>query len=353
MKIKLSMSLAFLLAYANINAHDLLTSENFAEASAPDYTFGMNFTTMFLKPSSDLDYAAEAFPLPLPSPDWQIHTIQTHYNFAFDLGARVILHKKNSIIMGDWEHFSSSDTAPSCSVALSTNMVGPFFEIGPDAAAYTNYGGAAQYQLDRLNIDYGQLIEIGQNLTANLFTGINFSRLRQNIFMHYANNAGIITRDITTTTSFSGIGPQFGIELGYKIHKGLNFVGYIIGDMLTGTMKSNTIYTALNPANQNIGNTNPNVQTTSIPNSLQVIPVFSQRIGISYEYLFRDHCAVHAEIGYQAQIYINAINSVTLGSEVNTPPVTPDTIGVFARTFHKNSNDFALSGPYFKIDIAF
>lgn len=329
---------------------DVLT--NYTSAHAPSYTYSINFTPMMLKPSSDLNYAAEAFPLPIASPSWQIHSIPTDYAFAFNLGARVILHEKNSLLMGNWEHFLSSN-ATSNKVALSTNMVGPFFEIGPDAIAYTQSAGSVNYELNKLNIDYGQFIEIGQNLTANLFAGISFSRLRQNITMHYSNAAQTIMRDIDTTTSFTGVGPQIGLELAYKIHKGLNFITQVIGDLQTGTMKSYTQYAAFQPLNTSVGNKNPNIQSTSVPDSLQIVPVLSQKIGIGYEYLFKNHCAAQAEIGYQAQIYINAINSVTMGSEVVTPPIGPDTVGVFARTFHKSSNNFALSGPYLNIQVSF
>lgn len=38
-----------------------------------------------------------------------------------------------------------------------------------------------------------------------------------------------------------------------------------------------------------------------------------------------------------------------MGSEVVTPPVAPDTIGVF----EQSPSNFALAGPYFMLDVGF
>src|SRR5579885_2360660 len=103
--------------------------------SSPSTIFEIEFTALILQPTaSNLHYAAEADPFPLPSPNWTIHDIDTDYHFGFDIGISGRFQELGTTLNLDWEHYHSSDSG---SVSLpSSEMVGPFFAIGPDVAPY-------------------------------------------------------------------------------------------------------------------------------------------------------------------------------------------------------------------------
>lgn len=318
----------------------------------PCHTFELYGTALLLQPTGNHQhYAAEAFPLPAPSPHWQIHDVSTDYHFGFDVGFRGIIHSTNTNITLNWEHFHSTDSA-SKKVA-STDMIGPFFEIGPDASPYKKAHGKVTFHFDEANLDYGILINFGDRLKTNLYSGVSFAYIKQTLSSKYSNFEGTVARTIKVPSTFIGAGPQVGLDFAYRIVKGFHFVGEAAASLLVGTQKNHTAYTARSPALEPLGISPPNRQKTNVHNKTQVVPGLEGKLGLSYVFAYCDHFMIKLEAGYQAQVYINAIQSIDMGSEVVTPPVVPDTVGVFARTFEQTLSNFALAGPYFTLDVGF
>jgi hypothetical protein len=347
-----------IIACTSLVAHESMQLDtNTTKALAPDYTYDMNFTALFLKPSSNLIYAAQATPLPIESPVWNIYSINPSYNFAFDLGAQVTFHDKNSLIKGNWEHFLSSDSA-SHNAYKSTDMVGPLSDIGPDASIYKTISGLASYQRDKMNICYSQSVQVGHDLEMNLFAGISFNRLNQSLIQTYSSNntPDTITtfRSINTTNSFSGIGPEVGIDLLYRLHKGLKFISRTSIDLATGTTKNHVAFSSYSPLNNDgpIATANPNEQSTTVDGQLIIVPIFTQKIGVNYELKFRDTNAFQIEIGYLTQFYTNVFHTLEFATDVPLD-TTPAQVGVFAQSFQEKITNFGLSGPYFRAEIAF
>lgn len=319
---------------------------------SPAYHFQTYFSALFLKPSaSNMHYAAEAIPLPLPSPNWQIFDVHPGYHFGFDVGFKAFFHRADSALTANWEHFNSS----SCSKhnVGTQNMVGPFFEIGPDAALYSITNGKVKFSFDEFNIDYGQLVHWGHRLHTNLFCGISFARVKQTATTTFSNEDGTIARTIIVPASFGGAGPRFGADFSYDLIKGLQFNGKTTVAILAGTGKNETSYLSTTTVLYDIGVTPPNVQSVKLCSRTLVVPALFQRIGFAYDFTFCDHYDLKIEAGYQAQIYFQALQTVAIGSEVTTPPVLPDTIGVFARTFQRIISNFALSGAYLTFEVGF
>ncbi len=321
--------------------------------TTPSHSFEIEFRALVLQPTaSNLHYAAEAQPLPLPSPDWNIHEISTDYHFGFDVGFGYVCHDTNSHLTLDWIRFHSCDSA-SNTVALSTNMVGPFFEIGPDASLYKYARGQASFHFDEASLDYGIFVNIGNRLQTNVFGGVSFARIKQTLSSRFTSYDGNTVRTINVPSTFTGAGPQFGLDFSYKMVKGFKLTGTAIGSLLIGPQKNQTNYSALSPALGGVGLTPPNNQSTQVAKKTQVVPGFEGRLGLAYTWGFGKCGMVKLEAGYEAMIYMDAIQSIDMGSEVLTPPVTPDTVGVFARTFQGTSSNFALAGPYVAIEVGF
>jgi hypothetical protein len=315
--------------------------------------FEFQFRALIFQPTaSNLNYAAQAIPVPLPSPNWSIYDINPNYHFGFDLQASTFIQKKNTRLRVNWLRFNHSDSA--ChNVPSDQDMVGPFFEIGPDAALYKNAKGSVKFHFNNVNINYSQFINICDNFYANLFAGVSFIRLQQGLFSEFANNENSVVRTICVPTQFTGAGPQLGIDLYYSICNNLFFTSKAAASLLTGKLKNHTIYQALSPALEGLDITPPNTQSTCTEDKTQLVPGFDLQLGLSYFLIMCEAYTLQFEAGYQALLYINPIQSIDMGSEVVTPPVIPDTVGVFARTFRGTLSNFGLAGPYVSIGCAF
>lgn len=316
------------------------------------YTFETTFSALILKPgSSNMHYAAEAIPEPLPSPNWNIFDLNPGYHFGFDLGFTFINLCDCFCVMLDWQHLKASK-CNRVSVG-SENMVGPFFEIGPDASPYKISCGNVKFSFNQVNLDIGHYIEFDDCFHATIFTGVGVARIKEELHSAYSNTDGTITRNIITPVTFTGAGPQFGIDFSYNVWKHVHLTGNGLFSLFSGKSKNNTLYCSFAPELQAVGVTPPNQQRTCVGRRSQLVPAFQEKIGLAFNFVWHDCFSVQIEAGFQSQIYLSALQSVDIGSEVVTPPVTPDTVGVFARTFQRNISNFSLAGPYVTLDIKF
>jgi len=358
MTMKNTISCLLLLAGVHVPIFNNIHAQNDASTThvfldSPHYTVDTQIRALIFKPSSNnLHYAAQATPLPLQSPQWNIYDLHPQYHCGFDLGARVFFHNRKTNLALNFEHFKSRTRAVH-EVPISTDMVGPFFEIGPDAHPYQQATGVVHFDFNTVNITYGQDVYFGDFLHTNLFAGINFTRIKQCLSMLYASSDKSISRSIITPATFMGAGPQIGVDFSYNIIKGLNLAGQFTTSLIVGPAKNSTAYSSQSPFLAIGGFTAPNNQSTRTQKQTIVVPEFSERLGIAYSFSFCNHYMAKLEVGYEARIYISALQSVDIGSEVVTPPVIPDTVGVFARTFQKTISNFALTGPYVALNIAF
>jgi hypothetical protein len=319
---------------------------------SPTYQVHLFFDPLILKAgSSNLHYAVEAFPLPAPSPNWQIYDIHPGYHFGFNLGIKGYFHSLDTAIISNWQHFNGSDCSKH--VAGSNNMIGPFFEIGPDAIPYTQSEGTVKFDFDEFNIDYGQLFKCGQRFGGTAFCSVSYVHISQTMCSLYSNEDASITRTIITPTCWTGAGLRVGLDFMYDIYKGLALAGKTTASLLNGSLRNQTTYLAVSPALEDLGITPPNVQHTRECSRSQIVPALGQKLGLAYTYQWCDRYALILEAGYLIQVYFQALQTNDISSEVITPPVTPDTVGVFARTFHRTTSNFSLSGAYISIGVGF
>lgn len=331
--------------------------------ASPGYLVETSFTALILQPyANNLDYAAEALPFnygnaqPAVSPSWVIPTISPDYQFGFDLGVSWIFHRAKSNLAAHWEWYHSSNESDTKNVGGSNNMVGPFFEIGPDASTYKVAKGTTHFHLDEVRLDYGTYVCFGSLFQANLFSGVSFARIKQHHFTRFQNFADTVVRTIDVPAQFMGAGPEVGLDFVYQVIKGFEFVGNAKAALFVGTFKNSTTFSTLSNDLVLLGDANPNVQTTTVENKGGIVPAFQAKLGFAYEFCFWCCSMARLEAGYQAQIYLNAIRSIDMGSEVALAAVGSvgsATTGVYARTFDRTVSDFALAGPYIEIDVGF
>jgi len=316
-------------------------------------TYEIQLQALYLLPnSSNLNYAAEAYTIPHPTPHWTIHEIQPNYHLGFNLGLGYLFNETNTNLSLNWEHFDSEDSA-STAVASRNNMVGPFFEIGPDAILYKKAMGKASFHFDQINLNYGMFVNFGKHLKTNLYYGINCVDINQTMSSTYSSADNNIVRSIKTPAKFIGLGPQLGFDFAYNVFSCCYVTGGTAGSILIGTQKDYTTYKSLSPALTIYDITPPNKQRTIVKLRTQIVPSFETRLGLNCAYTFCDHYTFSIEAGYEMQVYLNAIQTVDISSELVTPPVAPDTVGVFARTFNRILSNFSLAGPYLNLNLNF
>lgn len=330
---------------------------------APPYIFEMYFTALILQPFADnLDFAAQALPYQYGqvessaiSPSWEIYEMDPDFHFGFDLGVQGFFGSTASSLMLNWERYHSSTDKDSKTVPSSNYMIGPFFEIGPDASDFKKAVGKTHFHFDEINLDYGTFVNLGRRLHTNLFVGLSFGRIKQKLFAKYSNFSGSIVRTINDPSRFEGAGPQFGLDFDYEVYGGLKLVGIGRTSLFVGTFANHTKYSTVSPLLKSDGIQSSD-QSTNVHHKMGVVPGFEGRIGVGYDLPFFQRYLCHFEVGYQAQVYLNSIRSVDLASEVALNAkgsIGSQETGVYARTFKRSIGNFALAGPYLKANFSF
>lgn len=345
-------------AIATLHADTSLDDKCFVYTEAPAYTFDAQFRALILKPTANnLYYAAEAFPFdealatPIASPKWAIFDFHPDYHFGFDVGLLGVFESCCSNLALNWEHFSSS-TCAAQTVANAKNMFGPFSSIGPDEAAYKQVNARVKFTFNEVNARYGQYVQVGSCLFTNLFAGIGIAQLKQCMSTIFSDTQTEISRTFLVPTSFAGAGPEVGFDLSFTITEGLRLTGQFVAALLMGTMKNHTTYLSATPELAIIGNPSPNKQSTSVQCRTQLVPSFTERLGLAYQFcLCDDQYFFKIEAGFEAKVLLNAIQTTDLTSSViGLGPINSE-VGVFARTFERNLGNFALTGFYIALDI--
>jgi Legionella pneumophila major outer membrane protein precursor. len=154
-------------------------------------------------------------------------------------------------------------------------------------------------------------------------------------------------------STFVGAGPRLGLDFSYDAYKGFQLTGEAAASLLMGTLKNHTRYESLSPYLATLGIDPLNEQSISADNKMQLIPSFGGRLGVAYCVTFCNSCTIKVEAGYEARVYINAIQSVDISSVAISSPVLIDNVGVFARTFDRTLSNFGLAGPYLALKIGF
>ncbi len=206
--------------------------------ACPRYLFTLEAEALYLQPTaSNLHYCAEAQPLPLPSPDWFIDDIDPDYHWGFEIGATAFLTEQYTKLKVNWTHLHATDSATHSIPVGTQNMVGPFFEIGPDGAPYTLAKGHVKFEYDAINLDYGIGINFCDCATAYLSAGIGGVRIKEDLTFFYVESPGTISRSIKTPTTFWGAGPQLDLDLNFRLCQGLQLVGKGTTTLFVGSSK--------------------------------------------------------------------------------------------------------------------
>ncbi len=316
---------------------------------------------LFLQPNgSSLYYAAQAngldqdINIPAISPNWIIHEITPNYSAAFKLGGKFLFTDLKTNLEASWQRLFSSKSAGH-KVYDEGQMLGPISDIGPNSAIYSESKGKIKFHYDSVDLVFGQECCLFKRLYPNIFCGANFVRIKQISNSTYSNKSAGTNRTFDISSTFIGAGPQFGLDFDYRIGKGFFFSGSTSLGLDIGESENRVTYYSSSPYLVTNGIPIPNSQSVTVPNRTQLVPSLEEKIGFSYIAHFK--CSkVKFGAGYQAQIYLNAIQTIDMTAPQVEPSLLPDNApdsGMFAVGFERTLSNFILTGPYISLSVDF
>jgi hypothetical protein len=328
--------------------------------------FEASASLLFLQPNSgNLMYGTLINPFPFLSPHWSDQAVRPGFSPTFNVGMRYIFDDGWDVRL-DWTHLNTYDTGSAHTaepIALgqvsgpsSIQALGPPFLIGPPVP-YASANAVAHFAYDAVNLEAELFLNVGSHVQLRTFAGIQGTRINERLSGNFQSADGSLSLTDVSKASFTGAGPRLGMELHY-LAGNLNLLGGIAGATLIGTRQSHLDIFANSPLDAQAGLA-PNAQSLTSPSSTQVIPCIDARLAASYAIPVGKLGILKCEAGYQAAVYINAINYYSLTEVENSltanQPLTPEATGsaVFLRTAAEIQSNFLVHGPYLQFSLQF
>jgi hypothetical protein len=321
---------------------------------------------LFLQPSSgNLVYGTLINPFPFLSPHWSDQEVRPDFSPAFNVGVRYTFGDGCDIRL-DWTHLNTFDTASTqvttpltlgqTSGSASIQALGPPNLIGPPVP-YAIANAAAHFDYDAVNLEAELLLCIGSHVQLRTFAGIRATRISESLSANFRSADGSLLFADISKSLFTGAGPRLGMGLNY-VNGNFELLSEIAGSALIGTRQSRIDFFAITPADTQAGLI-PNSQSLTSPSATTVIPCIDARLAASYAISLGNFGILRCEAGYQAAVYIDAINQYSLTEVENSLTAdqagTPETTGsaVFLRTAVESQSNFLVHGPYLRFALQF
>jgi len=297
--------------------------------------FELSGSLLFLQPGAgNLEYGTLVSPLPIATPNWSNQSLAPNFSPAFRVGARYMPNESNDIEL-NWTHLNTTTNGPFS--GGPTQMVGPPYLIGPEAALYKIANGNVQFAYDSINFDGGHTFCAECSFQLRVFGGVEVARIGQNLSGMFQSPDGSASSANTTNSLFTGAGPRLGMKGQYALGN-FQFIGEVAGAGLIGTSQSRINFSTTSPA---LGGNN---QSLTSPNATQVIPSVDARLATAYAFPPSNYGVFKIEVGYQAAIYFNAVSQYSLTSVPTAPMIPP--VGIFLATAQHLQSNFTDQGPY-------
>lgn len=320
--------LAAFAAQANKGAH----YPNTSYTDADDFKYFVTGGATYLTPSYDVLNYATIFAPGASTGNFVSNgeNVQPGYNWGYFLAAGYMI-RKDFDVQGSWTAFNSESSDNTSTTGLSdlitsNNLILP---LGSTSVATASSEETLTYQAFDATI--GQYHEIKDNLSTRIFAGIRYAKIDLDVDNKYTITglSTVLVNDYDST--FSGVGPEVGMDLEYKVHKMIGIVAHFAGAFVIGTQdaESNLAFD-LSPLSQ---------VESKADSEVRMIPALDAKLGVNVDFPFHHFTdAIVVEAGYQAAYYFNAVNQVN--SEL---------LGSSAFLTSNEYSDVGIMGPYLNI----
>jgi hypothetical protein len=258
----------------------------------------------YLEPSNNgLDYLTVTTPT-TDSVSSYTEALQPEFNWGYYLAAgyRISHHYD---VQADWAQFNSS-------LSDSTTVSG-----APDTVFTTSNGassilaaGTTATADSKQTIDYsvfnatlGQYHDITEMLRTRLFAGIQYAKVDSDVHNTYTTPPAIRRQSVSYddyNSTFSGVGPEIGLDLEYKIWHKFGVVSHFAAAFLIGQQDTDSYVSTPTTRGQAA------INTESVT---RMVPALDARLGLNwnvpYEY---QKCSFGIEAGYEIAYLFDVID---------------------------------------------
>ncbi len=333
------------------------------EGGRPCLDYQLYGEVLFLQPNgSSLCYAVEAIPknYKLPNPlleaNWFAHEISPSYYPAFDIGAKIEFLDMEMCLVLDYERLSGGEVQQ-FNVPNGFAMVGPLFDIGPDAEPYISAKGKAVFRFDMAGLLLEKRLYNNQCWMIDYCVGASFARIKQYMRTQYSSAGGSIARVIKNPSLFLGGGITSGGSFAFRVANHFQIMGSSSISLLMGCMTNRVTYRSYAPSISQAGNPQPTTERTRVPNRSQLVPGFEEKFGFTFDFPISCNGTFSIEAGYLFQIFLNAIQNFDITVIVDASDLTSSglvfTDGYYAQGFQRTLSNFILTGPYLNLNATF
>ena len=235
---------------------------------------------LLLQPTSSTQgYAILTSPFPIPTPNWQVQEVNSDYHFGFYAGGSYTFERPGADVRLGWIRLESNDS--SAATADSSQFVGPFYEIGPNAGSLRQTQGQLKRDFNFVTLDFGQTIDIGEAFRLRFLGGLDYLYIKQNLVASFSSPTDLFSTTSDTESRFSGVGPRLGLLGEYGLRKHLAITGMFATSISIGAMSPEMTFVSSSTDLQAIG-ISENQQAITVQKTTQVVPGVEGRMGLAY-----------------------------------------------------------------------
>jgi hypothetical protein len=268
----------------------------------------------------------------------QQHTplnIDRGYNFGYFLGAGYMISERYDV-QASWTQLDAdnNDSAISCDTCHAVTSNQMYLGATPPDEATTEE--SLNYQA--FDATLGQYHKLSDKLMTRVFAGVRYAKIDNNTENEYFLSNGE-TRNDNYDSSFSGVGPEAGLDMNYEVYDWFGIVGHFAAAFLIGELESDS---AVFDGNKNIE------ATVDSDNVTRMVPALDAKLGVNLSVPFMDNKDRFViEAGYQVDYYFDVVDqiqaSLDLEDELDGGPTG---------TVHNYAN-VGFMGPYLNVSVKF
>ena len=298
--------------------------------------------------ATSADVAVDVVAVPLDvfvDVDAKVHNVKPKYGWGWEVDAAYLFPGNGRDVELSWKHLHKSHSN-TVDIDGDTVLVGPalftpaIFGVifGDDFfAGWDVAEGKTNYKYDHVDLVFGQKMDFAQKVTLRAFGGLRYADIRTKESAEYfvVDDIGdFLFLETTQKSNFQGLGPRAGVDAKVRVGGNFSVVGTFAGSLLAGPQKKSAAL-ELNFFDVGTDLFLDVDASASVGKKTIVVPELDSRLGVNFAWAFNPDAAVEFELGYEAINYFGVKDSGSV-SFVDTT---------------SNDNNFAIRGPYFRVQL--
>lgn len=310
-----------------------------APAAEPEMAhFTLTGGATYLSPSlNGLDYLSVVNTDP-ESISTTTYRLEPGYDFGYFLGFGYLISDRYDV-QATWTQFDSESTD---SLLLDSNDTSYAFAtsnivqnaLSFNQLLYTEAQETLNFQA--FDATLGQYHSLADNLMTRVFVGVRYAKVDNKTVNDYSFNdtTAVYTGFESYDSTFSGVGPEVGLDMNYSVIDWFGIVGHFAGAFLIGQQETESnLMTDLNDSTRQL--------PVYADNGTIMVPAIDAKLGVNLGVPFMDlQDRFMIEAGYQVAYYFNVVDQV---QEPRNQKF---------ETVH-NVSDVGMMGPYMNLGFKF